>query len=221
MITSKVARLAPLSGIGFVALIIGVTWLEGEELDESAAPQEVLAYWADRADTRLLVAFLAVAAMLFLLVFAASLRGALRAREPSEASSSAVTFAGAIVTAGGLVASAMTTLAASRAGGNGSADAVVPLNELVQSGWLPITAGLAVMLLASGIGGLQTGALPKVLCWAALILGIAFLTPAGIVAFLATPLWIIAASLFLYRAQLRTAHVPTGNAEPIKTRTTA
>lgn len=201
--SSRIARLTPLSGIAFVALMVGVISFEGEELDSSAPPADVLAHWSDRADTRLLVASLSAAALLFLLVFAASLRGALRSREPAEASASVVSFAGAVVAAGGLGLSACLTLAASRAGDAGSADAVVPLDHLVQSAWLPITAGLAVMLLAAGIGGLRSGALPKVLCWAAMILGIAFLTPAGIVAFLLSPLWLLTVSVVLYRTQSR------------------
>ena len=199
--SNKIIRLTPLSGIAFVALMISVISFEGEELDAKAAPAAVLAHWSDRADSRLLVASLSAAALLFLLVFAASLRGALRSREPAEASASVVSFAGAVVAAGGLSVSAWATLAASRAADAGSADVVVTLDHLVQSAWLPITAGFAVMLLAAGIGGLQSGTLPRVLGWAAVILGIAFLTPAGIVAFLLTPLWIMAVSVVLYRSQ--------------------
>jgi hypothetical protein len=203
--SSRIDRLTPLSGIAFVALMVGVISFEGQELDSDAAPADVLAYWSDRADTRLLVAFLSIAALLFLLVFAASLRGALRSREPAEASASVVTFAGAVVAASGLSLSACLTLAASRAGDAEAADAVVPLDHLVQSAWLPITAGFAVMVLAAGVGGLRSGTLPKAVCWAAMILGIAFLTPAGIVAFLLLPLWILAVSVVLFRAQSRQA----------------
>ena len=201
--SSTLARLTPLSGIAFVALVVGVISFEGEELSSDAPAAEVLAHWAERADSRLLVSSLSAAALLFLLVFAASLRGALRAREPAEASASVVSFAGAVVAASGLAVSACVTLAASRAADVGSADAVVPLDHLVQSAWLPITAGFAVMMLAAGVGGIRTGALPVVLCWAAVLLGVAFLTPAGIVAFLVTPLWIIAVSVALSRAQSR------------------
>lgn len=201
--TNRTARLAPLSGIAFVALMISVISFEGEEMDADAAPAAVLTHWADRADLRLLVASLSAAALLFLLVFAASLRSALRSREPAEASASVVSFAGAVVAAGGLSASAWATLAASRAADAGSADAVAPLDHLVQSAWLPITAGFAVMLIAAGIGGIRTGTLPRPLGWTALILGIAFLTPAGIAAFLLTPLWILAVSVLLFRAQSR------------------
>ena len=201
--SSRFIRLTPLAGIAFVALMVGVVSFEGEELDSSAAPAEVLAYWSDRADTRLLVASLSAAALLFLLVFAASLRGALRSREPAEASASVVSFAGAVVAASGLALSACLTLAASRAGDAEAGEAVVTLDHLVQSSWLPITAGFAVMLLAAGIGGLRSATLPKVACWTAMILGVAFLTPAGIAAFLLTPLWILAVSIVLFRAQSR------------------
>ena len=199
--TNRIVRLTPLSGFVFVALMISVISFEGEELGADAAPATVLAHWADRADLRLLVASLSAAALLFLLVFAACVRGALRSREPAEASASIVSFAGAVVAAGGLSVSAWATLAASRAADAGSTDAVVTLDHLVQSAWLPITAGFAVMLLAAGIGGVRTGAFPRFLCWTAVILGIAFLTPAGIAAFLLTPLWILAVSVVLFRAQ--------------------
>ena len=201
--SSRFIRLTPLSGIAFVALMVAVIAFEGEELDSNAAPAEVLAYWSDRADTRLLVASLSAAALLFLLVFAASLRGELRSREPAEASASVVSFAGAVVAASGLALSACLTLAASRAGDAEAGEAVVTLDHLVQSSWLPITAGFAVMLLAAGIGGLRSGTLPKVACWTAMVLGVAFLTPAGIAAFLLTPLWILAVSVVLFRAQSR------------------
>jgi hypothetical protein len=201
--SSRFIRLTPLSGIAFVALMVAVIAFEGEELDSNAAPADVLAHWSERADTRLLVASLSAAALLFLLVFAASLRGALRSREPAEASASVVSFAGAVVAASGLALSACLTLAASRAGDAEAGEAVVTLDHLVQSSWLPITAGFAVMLLSAGIGGVRSGTLPKVACWIAMVLGVAFLTPAGIVAFLLTPLWILAVSVVLFRAQSR------------------
>jgi hypothetical protein len=54
------------------------------------------------------------------------------------------------------------------------------------------------MLIASGLAGLMTRALPKWLSWAGLVIGLALMTPAGIVAFFGFPLWILAASIALY-----------------------
>jgi hypothetical protein len=54
------------------------------------------------------------------------------------------------------------------------------------------------MLIASGLAGLNTRVLPRWLSWAGLVIGLAFLTPVGIIAFFVFPLWILAASIMLY-----------------------
>jgi hypothetical protein len=197
------SRVTPLAGIAFVVLAVAAVALEGEEPGDRASAGEVLAHWSDRADTALLGAFLAMAAVVCLLTFGASLRGALRSGEPSEASASAVAFAGAIVAAAGLLVSAMLALAASNAAEDGLGSAVTALDQVASESWLPITGGFAAMLLAVGIGGLRSATLPRSLCWVAIALGVGFVTPAGIVAFLALPLWFVAASVVLYRSQER------------------
>lgn len=205
--TARITRLAPLSGIAFVLTMVAVIALEGDELPEGATPQDVLAHWADRSDTRLVVTTLAALAATFLVVFTATLRGALRAREHAEASASAVAFGGGLVAACGLVVSAMVTLSAARAGSRGSAEAVVPLDHLAQSTWVPVTAGLAIMLLAAGTGGIYSGALHKAVAWPAVVLGLLLLTPAGLVGFVLSPLWIVAVSVIMFRR-------PTPRGEP-------
>lgn len=208
------ARLAPLAGIAFVALAVAVIALEGEEPSENAAPSEVLAHWLDRSDTALLSVFLAVAASVCLLTFAATLRGALRSGEPGEATSSAVAFAGATVTAAGLLFSAAASLAASDAAEQRLTEATSALNALAQTTWVPITGGFAAMLIAAGVGGIRSGALPRILAWIAVLLGVAFVTPAGLVAFFVTPLWVIATSIVLYRATRRSPALTPAPATP-------
>ena len=201
--TTKLTRLVPLSGIAFVLAMIGVISQEGEELPDGATSQEVLAHWAARTDGRLVVTTLAAFAALFLVAFSASLRSALRAHEPAEASASAVAYAGGVIAAVGIVVSGMVQLAASRAGGDGAAEVVLPLDHLAQSTWVPVTAGLGVLLLATGAGAIHSGALPKVLAWPAVLLGLLLLTPGGIVAFMLSPLWFLAASIVLFRRTSR------------------
>ena len=210
--TTRITRLAPLSGIAFVAAMVGVIGMEGDEVPSGATPQEVLAHWADRSDGRLVLTTLAAVAMTFLVLFTATLRGTLRSREPAEASASAVVFGGGVIAAGGLALSAMVSLAAARAGGEGDAAAVVPLDHLAQSTWVPVTAGLAVMMLAAGVGGIHSGALPRSAAWTALVLGLLLLTPAGVIGFLLSPLWIIAVSILLYRRAARVRAEPRTDA---------
>jgi hypothetical protein len=196
---TKIARLAPLSGIAFVLTMVGIIAMEGEELSESASPQEVLSYWADRSDGRLVLTTFAAFAALFLVVFASVLRSTLRSREHAEASASAVAFGGGVLAAGAILVAAMVNLSAARAGGEGDAVSVVPLDHVVQSTWVPLTAGLGIMMLAVGIGSLYSGALPKLVAWPAILLGLALLTPGGLPAFMLSPLWIIAVSVLTYR----------------------
>jgi hypothetical protein len=195
-----VARLAPLTGIAFVAFAAAVVLLEGGEPAGGATRAEIADYWLERSDTALLSVFLAAAAAVCLLGFAASLRVTLRAAEPGEASASAVAFAGATVAAAGLLFSAATALAASDAAEQRLVEGTATLNVLAESGWVPITGGLAAMLLAAGLGGIRSGALPRGLAWSAAVLGLAFVTPAGVAAFLLTPVWVVATSIVLYRA---------------------
>jgi hypothetical protein len=202
--TLRLARLAPLAGVAFVAAAGTVVALEGDEPAESATTPQLVAHWADRADTALLGAFLAIAAALALLTFAASLRARLRSGEPGEATASLVAFAGATVAAAGVLTSAMVSLAAADAADEARADAVPALNALAQAAWLPITGGLATLLVAAGIGGLRSAALPAWLAWPAVVIGLAFLTPAGLVAFLVAPIWLLATSVVLYRRESAT-----------------
>ena len=62
-------------------------------------------------------------------------------------------------------------------------------------------AGFAILLIASGIGGLRTRALPRPIAIAGLVLGLACLTPAGFFALFALPVWTFVTSIALYRAQ--------------------
>ena len=130
--TTRITRLAPLSGIAFVAAMVGVIGWRETRSRSGATPQEVLAHWADRSDGRLVLTTLAAVAMTFLVLFTATLRGALRSREPAEASASAVVFGGGVIAAAGLALSAMVSLAAARAGGEGDA-----------APWFPSTTSLS------------------------------------------------------------------------------
>jgi hypothetical protein len=96
--------------------------------------------------------------------------------------------------------------AAARAGSEngdepGVQTAVFALEQLRSWDWLMWTPGLTVMLVAAGLGGLRTRALPRALSWSALVLGVAYFTPLGFFAFVALPLWMAAAGAVLYRKQ--------------------
>ena len=66
----------------------------------------------------------------------------------------------------------------------------------------PLAAGGAVFLVAAGVLGVRTRALPAWLSWVAVVLGVASITPIGFLAFLAAVLWIAIVSVLLYRRPL-------------------
>jgi hypothetical protein len=198
MQTDRAQRLLPLAGILFVVVFVVANAITGSMPDQDSSAAKIFSYWDDHQGTQTAAAFLGTFAVVLFVFFAGALRSALRSSESEEVPYSAIAFGGAIITAGAGAVDSMLRLATASAADNGANATVYTLNQLNAFDWLPVVAGLSVMFIASGLGGLRTAALPKVLSWIALVLGIAFLTPAGIVAFFAFPLWIIAASIVLY-----------------------
>jgi hypothetical protein len=198
METERVNRLLPLTGVLFVVVFVVANAITGSMPDENSSAQKVFSYWHDHQGAQTASAFLGAFAVLLFVFFAGTLRSALQAREPQGVPYSAIAFGGAIITAAGGAFDSLLRLAAASAADQGATTAVYTLNQLNSHDWLPVVAGLSVMLIASALGGLQTQAFPRWLSWAALVLGLAFLTPAGIIAFFGFPLWILAASIVLY-----------------------
>ena len=198
MQTDRAQRLLPLAGILFVVVFVVANAITGSMPDQDSSAQKVFSYWDDHQGAQTAAAFLGAFAVVLFVFFAGALRSALRSSEPEDVPYSTIAFGGAIMTAGAGAIDSMLRLATASAADNGANSTVYTLNQLNAFDWLPVVAGLSVMFIASGLGGLRTLALPKWLCWTSLVLGIAFLTPAGIVAFFAFPLWILAASIALY-----------------------
>jgi len=71
------------------------------------------------------------------------------------------------------------------------------LNALNADFFFPLAAGMATFLFASGLVVVRSGGLPQWLGWAALVIGVASVTPVGFFAFLASILWVLVASIVL------------------------
>jgi hypothetical protein len=210
MQSSTYQRVLALSGVLFVALIVAALAITPNQVDESASVAKAFDYWNDHQTAEIVSAFLVHLAAVALVFFGAGLRSVLRGGEGEESTYSVIAFGGAVFAAVGFVLAAWVSLAAATAADQGSREAVYTLTQLNAVNWIPFTAGLSVMMLAAGIGGLRTVALPKVASWVAIVLGIGFLTPVGPAGFLVLPFWVIAVSVILYRAQREPA--ATGSA---------
>ena len=192
------ARLAPLAGVLFVALIVASFIVSGETPSTDDSTRKVIDYWEGHETEGIVSALLGAYAMVAYLWFVGTLRSVLRQAEGLTGRLSATAFAGGVVFAGYALVGLTMMFAAAE-----TADDVPPavtqtLSVLNSECWLGLAVGNAVLLLATGVLLLRTGLLPKWLGWVTVLLGVASVTPAGFFAFLATLLWVIGVSIVLY-----------------------
>jgi hypothetical protein len=202
MTTDPLQRLLPLSGVVFSGILATGLVLTSGEPDDSASRADTYAYWHSHHGLQLVSSLILIPlGVLFLIAFAAELRRALRSGEAGEAVYSPIALAGGIAAAVGLGVTGTLGAAVATAAHHGDVGATYTLAQLHSYDWVPWMAGFGVLLLASGIGGLRTRALPRPLAIVGVVLGLACLTPAGFFALFAIPVWMLVASVALYRAQ--------------------
>lgn len=201
----RVERILPLAGVAFGVLLAIALWATSGEPSDNASVNEVFSYWREHAGGKMWLSILGLELAAVLLVsFGAALQSALRARARSVYPS--LVLAGATLAAMGFATTTILEAGAARAAAEkgeepGIRTAVYAIEQLRSWDWLMWTPGLTVMLVAAGLGGLRTKAFPKALSLAAIVLGVAFFTPAGFFAFFVLPAWMAAAGIALYRTQ--------------------
>jgi hypothetical protein len=200
MSTDRIQRLLPLSGVLFAAVMAaGITLTSGEP-DNGASAAVIYHYWHTHQGVQLISDLLLIPfGVLFLVVFAAEVRRALRSGEAAEATYSPIALGGGLLAAAGLAVTGSLGAAVTAAAHHGSRDATYTLAQLQSYDWLPWMVGFAVLLLASGVGGLRTNAFPKFVSISAVVIGVACLTPVGAFALFLVPVWTLMTSVVLYR----------------------
>jgi len=69
------------------------------------------------------------------------------------------------------------------------------------SDFIPMAAGVGMLVLASGLSAVRHGGVPRWLGWIGVVIGVLTFTPAGFFAFLASGVWIAIASILLTLAR--------------------
>lgn len=200
-------RLAPLSGIVFVAaLIVGFFVLSsgGPQVTDSA--QTIASYYADHHQKAEFTVGVIAVGLVFLAIFIAFLYGHLKAAETSGNLWSTLMLIGGTAgiatffTAGGV------HVAIADGGTHGfSLDAMVALNALDNDMLLAFVFALGLMLIGVAGATLTTVALPRWIGWAALVVGILCFTPVWWAGAALALIWIIIVSIVLSQKGLATA----------------
>jgi len=192
---SRWERLAPLTGVVAVVIIIAVFSIGGSTPDEHDSASTVWAYYSRHHDKQTALAFILAIALPFLVFFASTLRHELR-RAGGTGQLSTAAFGGGVLAAAGFGLLATVHIALSSAGERVVTQGTVQtLNVLDNNDFVPAVAGVALLVLAAGLSVVRHGGLPRWLGWVAIVLGIAAFTPAGFIAFLAGGVWIIVVSI--------------------------
>jgi hypothetical protein len=197
MPTNRLDRLAPLAGALFaLAFAVGLL-VSGDTPDTKASGATVISHYSDNGKILPGTLALVIAAVLFVF-FAGSLRT--RLRDVGSEGLAAVAFGGAVIYATALGIFAMSQIALLDAADLGNANVAQALNVIDNDNFFPAVIGLAVVLLASAWHVLATRSLPRWIGWSALVLGLlAVAGPAGFIAFLAFPVWVLAVAVTLFR----------------------
>jgi hypothetical protein len=208
----KSPRFAPLTGIVFVVLlVIGFIPLGGDTPDVDDPAVKIVSFYHDHQGKEIAAIIVVALASLFLALFAVALRDYLREGTTGGNFWPTVAVVGGSVAVAGLLVAVGTHFALID-GGDKRIDpsAMVALNALDNDNFFAFSLPLEIMLLGAAGAVLRDGAaLPRWMAWAAIVLLVLGFTPIGFLAFALTGIWIIIASLMMYR---RTSVSPAATA---------
>jgi len=199
-------RMAPLTGVVFVILLVVSVFLPGSIPNSDATGAKVISY-ADAHKGSLTTSSVIIGFSLFFgLMFYGQLRGFLR-RSPAVEQLAAISFGGAVLFAagGGVVAGAQLALGDSPTKMDPAA--AQALNVLARDLPMILFVGGGVLLFAAGLAIIKSRSLPAWLGWAGIVLGVVAVLPLGFIAVIGVALWTLATSIVL------TLHTDTTEAE--------
>lgn len=136
-------------------------------------------------------AYLGMVLVALLLFYGGALRSALRASGDNWFADPAFLGFGAL--AATIASWSVTDVAMWKAVDHGDESVIRSIAMISDAGFLPLMASMITLYIGTGLAGLTTGALPKWLAVASIVIGImAPLGPLGFVGFVVLPLWLVA-----------------------------
>jgi hypothetical protein len=200
----KSPRFAPLSGLLFVVLlVIGFIPLGGDTPGVDDSPAKIISFYNDHQTKEIFAVVFVALAALFLALFAVAIRNYLREAGGGDFWPT-VSFVGAVVGVAGFLVAAGTHFALID-GANLShgrtlgPDAMAALNAIDNDNFFAFSLPLSIMLLGAAGAVFTGGGLPKWMAWVAVVLFVISFTPAGFIGFGLAGIWIIIASVMMYR----------------------
>jgi hypothetical protein len=200
MSSSKLERLAPLTGVLFAIVVFVAIFTGGNTPEPDASPAKVVTWFATHRSEAELSSLLFAIGFLIFLFFAAALRSYLRRGEGAEGLA-ALVLAGAVVMSGGALLASIIEYALAHEFHSLTPAGAQVLNLLSNEiGLVMLVAGGFVLTVASGLAILRGAPLPRWLGWAGIAIAIlALILPIAFIALLALLIWIVVVSILVYR----------------------
>jgi hypothetical protein len=195
-------RWLPLSGVVFVVLaLVAIVGIGGDTPDSEASAAKVSSFYGAHHQRQSVAGFVLMAALPFLIFFGLSLASAVSPREAGRRPFwPTVLIAGSVVAAGAFALSAFIHVALADAAGTVTESTLQGLNVLDGDTWVAFNGALGVMMLGAAGSLIPAARGFRALGWIALVAGVALFIPyADFIALLVTALWIIVASVMLFR----------------------
>ncbi len=210
----KKRDLAPLSGALFVVLVVvAFIGVGGETPEPDASAHEVVSFYTDNDTQQIIAAAIVALSAVPLLVFAATVRERARAALPDRSVLPGFALAAGAVTAGGFLTAAAIHFALSDVADEIQPAAAQALNALDGGFFIPFALGVATLVLATSLTAIRTRMLPKWMGWVGIVLFVVAFSPVGFFSFGLSGIWIIVASVLLYRGSAPPA-AATASARP-------
>lgn len=206
------SKLAPLSGLAFLILVIGGGLYGGKPPAEQGikSAEELAAAYAAQGDKLSVAVFIMGLGLVFLVYFGSLLKTALDTGSAENQCLSRVAFAGVLVFVVGAAAD-FSLMVAMVEGAKAKVDPLVvqTLSTYWENDWVPFAVGILLLTSASAISILKYGGLPKWLGWlAALIAVVGLIPPIGEFAFPGAGIWVLLASIALFLQGQKTPGPP-------------
>lgn len=143
-------------------------------------------------------AFLLTLGAFFYLIFTTMVAGLLRRAEAEITTPSVFALAGGIIFATGAAIFAGLSFSLGDAADHVGPDVLQALNVLSYDLFAPTILGLAAFMLGTAVVVMKhPGLMPRWLGWAAVVIGVVALTPAGFFGFVAFGIWTLIVSIML------------------------
>ena len=189
-------RLAPLTGVAFIVIVIIGFLIGGEPPDLEDGTRGLVEHYTDNKDSIMVGAAIVTLGTAMFVFFGGYLRSVLTAAGDASFLPT-VAFAGTVIFAVGAAIDAMISFALAETADEISGESVVTLSALWENDFMPFVLGIFIFLMATGLSVVRTGALPKWLGFIMILVALTAFTPIGFVAFLGTAILVLVLSVLL------------------------